>query len=105
MTAIYITALLSSLSASILLFMLSSSAKKPATTNDEWVERHKAKAREYAITHAPGKKVIAQKKTGNWEEGILIGGQDWKLFTFFFNVKFNDGSIEKLEESKVTLSK
>ena len=60
---------------------------------EEWVTRHKNKARVYAETHKAGTRVAAESKNGTWKEGEIIGEHDWALFTFFFTVKFDDGEI------------
>lgn len=69
---------------------------------EEWVTRHKNKAKVYAETHKAGTRVAAESKNGTWKEGQIIGEHDWALFTFFFTVKFDDGEIIKQEERKVT---
>lgn len=76
--------------------------KKEAPKQDEWVDRHKAKAKEYADTHRSGTPVVAESKDGTWKHGKIIGEHDWALFTFYFTVKFEDGEILKVEERKVT---
>jgi len=60
------------------------------------------KARAYEISHKKGTRVVAESKNGTWKEGQIIGEHDWKLFTFFFTIKFDDGEIIKQEESKVS---
>lgn len=68
----------------------------------EWAIRHKKKARVYAETHKAGTRVVAESKNGTWKEGQIIGQHDWRLFTFYFVVKFDDGEIIKQEENKVS---
>lgn len=79
-----------------------SSSKKEELPQEEWVERHKRRSREYSVTHKHGTRVVAESKNGDWKEGNIIGEHDWALFTFFFTIKFDDGEIIKQEERKVT---
>ncbi len=77
--------------------------KEPQEVKEpEWVTRHIKRADQYKITHKPGTRVVAESKNGAWKEGQIIGDHDWRLFTFFFTIKFDDGEIIKQEEGKVT---
>lgn len=69
---------------------------------DDWVERHKKRSREYSVSHKDGTRVAAENKDGVWKEGKIIGEHDWELFIFFFTVKFDDGEIIKQEAQKIT---
>ncbi len=85
------------------LFFWKQDLDEPSQASDAVFERHKKRADRYAETHKPGTRVAAENKHGIWKEGVVIGEHDWCLFTFFFTVKFDDGEIHKVEDSKITV--
>ena len=75
---------------------------KKEPKEEDWVIRHKAQAKIYAVSHKAGTKVIAKNRSGVWKEGEIIGEHDWELWHFFFTIKFNDGEYCKVQASNVT---
>lgn len=50
--------------------------KKEEPREEEWVTRHKNKAKAYAETHKSGTRVSAESKDGTWKVGEIIGEHD-----------------------------
>lgn len=77
--------------------------KKEIKKTEDPFDRAIKKSKAYAETHKQGTRVSAMNNNGDWKEGEIIGEPDWTLFTFYFNVKFDNGETIKQSESKVKL--
>lgn len=61
-------------------------------------KRVEYKLKKYKI----GVRVVAINNNGIWSQGIIYGHSKWVLFSLYFIIKFDDGSIMEQAEQRVS---
>lgn len=66
-------------------------------------ERVEKEAKALCEKFKNGTRVYGKKEDGKWYKATSLGYQDWRLFTTYFLVKFDDGDIIELPSDNMSL--